>query len=150
MFCVRAERNTSNSPNMVKVSNSYHHAQSSARRWGGRPEHYLKVHEFIDGSKRAFGDVRHRALLHNTWGVWVAQEVFGPVLHVPFDDPLRGDKLIPTREIVEHHIEEDLGFIPTPGDWLEHMNIVTWMGGRQHKFVGREELLNKIVKEGKK
>jgi hypothetical protein len=131
------------------LSNSFHHAQSSARRWGGTPEIYLPIHEFIDGSKRAFGDVRHRALLHNTWGVWVAQEVFGRILHVPFEDSGRF-KPIPVREIAERHIEEDLGFIPSPGDWLQQMNVVTWMGGRRHKFIGREELLNQIVKDGKK
>lgn len=128
--------------------NSYLHAQASARRFGGKPEDYLKIHEFIDGSKRAFGDVRHRALLHNTWGVWVAQEVFGPALVL--EKAAGGEKHIPVREIVERHIEEDLGFIPSPGDWLNHMNMVTWMGGRRHKFVGREELLNKVMKEGLK
>ncbi|MCW2902218.1 MAG: hypothetical protein JWO67_4483 [Streptosporangiaceae bacterium] len=139
------------------MSNSYHHAQSSARKWGGTPEDYLPIHEFIDGSKRAFGDVRHRALLHNTFGVWVCQEVFGRVLTVRRDG-IAGTtgtvtdrtKVVPVREIAERHIEEDLGFIPSPGDWLEHMNIVTWMGGKRHRFVGREEVLNSIVKEGKK
>lgn len=130
------------------MSNSFHHAQSSVRKWGGATDDYLPIHEFIDGSKRAFGDVRHRALLHNTWGVWIAQEVFGRVLTV-FPEGLKKAKLVPVREIVERHIEEDLGFIPSPGDWLEHMNIVTWMGGKRHKFVGREEVLDKIVKEGK-
>jgi hypothetical protein len=135
------------------MSNSFHHAQSSARKWGGEPADYLPIHELIDGSKRAFGDVRHRALLHNTWGVWICQEVFGTTLTVRRDG-LAGEigtttertKLVPVREIAERHIEEDLGFIPSPGDWLQHMNIVTWMGGKQHRFVGREDL---IVKEGK-
>lgn len=127
--------------------NSYRHAQASAHKWGGEPEDYLPIHEFIDGSKRAFGDVRHRALLHNTWGCWVVQEVFGPMLVIEKREG--GEKRIPVREIAEQHIIEDLGFIPTPGDWLEHMNMVTWMGGKQHKFVGREEVLNNIVKEGK-
>lgn len=131
------------------MSNSYHHAQSSARKWGGTTEDYIKIHEFIDGSKRAFGDVRHRALLHNTFGVWVCQEVFGRVLTV-FPEGMKKAKLVPVREIAERHIEEDLGFIPSPGDWLEHMNVVTWMGGKRHRFVGREEVLDMIVKEGKR
>lgn len=127
--------------------NSYLHAQASARRWGGDPEDYLPIHELIDGSKKAFGDVRHRALMHNTWGVWMCQEVFGPMLVI--EKQAGGEKRVPVREIAEQHIIEDLGFIPSPGDWLAHMNMVTWMGGKQHKFVGREEVLNKIVKEGK-
>lgn len=138
------------------MSNSYQHAQSSVRKWGGEVADYLPIHELIDGSKRSFGDVRHRALLHNTWGVWICQEVFGPVISVhrngvPRDaHPQERIKLVPVREIAERHIEEDLGFVPTPGDWLEHMNIVTWMGGKRHRFVGREEVLDSIVKEGKK
>ncbi len=133
------------------MSNSYHHAQSSARKWGGAPEVYLPIHELIDGSKRSFGDVRHRALMHNTWGVWMSQEVFGPMLEVPRQNIRRagGFKLVPVREIAEAHIEEDLGFIPSPGDWLTHMNLVTWMGGKQHRFVGREEVLSRVLKEGK-
>lgn len=129
------------------MSNSYLHAQSSARKWGGEPEIYLPIHELIDGSKQSFGDVRHRALLHNTWGVWICQRVFGPMLVIEKKEG--GEKRVPVREIAERHIEEDLGFIPSPGDWLEHMNLVTWMGGKQHRFVGREDVLNKVLKEGK-
>lgn len=129
------------------MSTSYHHAQTSASKWGGVPEDFLPIHELIDGSKQAFGDVRHRALLHNTWGVWLVQAVFGPMLDVP--RRTGGTKKVSVREIAEQHIIEDLGFIPSPGDWLEHMNMVTWMGGKQHRFVGREEVLNTIVKAGK-
>lgn len=129
------------------MSTSFHHAQASARKWGGVTEDYLPIHELIDGSKQSFGDVRHRALLHNTWGVWLVQRVFGPAIVIAKKDG--SGKLVPTREIAEQHILEDLGFIPSPGDWLEHMNMVTWMGGRQHKFVGREDMLNNIVKAGK-
>lgn len=126
--------------------NSYQHAQSSARKWGGTPEDYLPVHEFIDGTKQAFGDVRHRAILHNTYGIWLVQEVHGRVLEVN-----KGKHIVkvPVREIAEQHILEDLGWIPTPGDWLENMDIKAWMGGKQQKFVGHEALLNETVKAGK-
>lgn len=129
--------------------NSYQHAQSSARKWGGTPEEYLPVHEFIDGTKQAFGDVRHRALLHNTYGIWLVQEVFGRVLDVEKSrSGCRSHMVkVPVREVAEQHIIEDLGFIPTPGDWLENMNIKGWMGGKQQKFVGREALLTATAKE---
>lgn len=122
--------------------NSYRHAQASARKWGGVAEDYLPIHEMIDGSKQSFGDVRHRALLHNTWGVWLVQEVFGRVITVRRE---HGSVEVAVREIAEDHILEDLGFIPSPGDWLNHMNLVAWMGGKQHKLVSR----NQLLKEGK-
>jgi hypothetical protein len=130
------------------LSTSWRHALASASEFGGKPDDYIKIHELIDGSKQSFGDVRHRALLHNTWGVWLVQEVFGRTITVETERGTTRD--VPVREVAEHHIMEDLGFIPSPGDWLEHMNIVTWMGGKRHRFVGREEVLNNIVKEGKK
>ena len=120
--------------------NSYLHARASARKWGGTPEDYLPIHEWIDGSKKAFGDVRHRALLHNTFGVWLVQEVFGPVLVI--ERPSSKLIEVPVREIAEQHIIEDLGRIPSPGDWLENMTIKTWMSGPQHKFISREDILN--------
>jgi len=123
--------------------NSYNHAQASARRWGGTPEDYIKIHEFIDGSKKTFGDVRHRALLHNTWGVWVCQEVFGHTIEIK--KSTAGVKLVTVREIAEQHIIEDLGRIPTVSDWLENMDIVGWMSGAQHKFVGREDLFHSVI-----
>ncbi len=115
--------------------NSYLHAKSTARKWGVEPEDVIAVHEFIDGSKRAHGDVRHRALLHNTWGVWVAQEVFGRVLTIT--RPSGKIVEIPVREIAEQHILEDLGRIPSPSEWLDNMTIQTWMSGPQHKIVSK-------------
>lgn len=120
--------------------NSYLHARASARKWGGKPEDYLEIHEWIDGSKKAFGDVRHRALLHNTFGVWLVQEVFGPVLVIERESGKTIE--VPVREIAEQHIIEDLGRIPSPGDWLENMEIKVWMSGPQHKFISREDIIN--------
>jgi hypothetical protein len=49
----------------------------------------------------------------------------------------------------ENHIVEDLGWIPSPDDWAECMNCVVWMGGKRNNYVGREELLGQVIKEGK-
>jgi len=40
---------------------SYYHALSSVKRFGGKPEDYLPIHEFFDESKSHFADFRHRA-----------------------------------------------------------------------------------------
>lgn len=55
----------------------YLHAMVSVRKWGGRPEDYLPVHDFLDSSKAHLPDVRHRALLHNSFGIYIAERVFG-------------------------------------------------------------------------
>lgn len=108
--------------------NSYFHAQSSARKWGGEAELYLPVHEFIDSSKQIIGDVRHRSLYHHTAGVYLCQRIFGDAIAV-------GRKKIPVRLIAERHIIEDLGWLPSPADYLDGMPIKTWMGGKQTKTV---------------
>jgi hypothetical protein len=124
--------------------NSYNHAKSAASHWGGTTDDYLPIEEFIDFSKQSFGDVRHRAMYHHTAGVWLCQRVFGTTITVK---KTYNEIQIPVREIAERHIFEDLGCIPSPGDWLNQMNIQGWMSGAQHKFVGREELFNTTVKE---
>ena len=131
------------------MAQSYIHAQASARHFGGTPEDYIKIHEWIDQFKGVYGDVRHRAMLHHAKGPWMAQEVFGHYIEV-FDEKKQKTIKVLVRDIAENHIVEDMGCIPSPGDWLDCMNCVTWMGGKRNKFIGREEVLNTIQKEGKK
>ena len=125
--------------------NSYYHARSAAKRWGGTSADYLPIEEFIDGSKESFGDVRHRAMYHHTQGIWLCQRIFGTTITVQRE---HGPVEVPVREIAEQHILEDLGCIPSPGDWLNNMNIIGWMSGPKTKFVGREAVFNSTIKEG--
>ncbi len=114
--------------------NSWNHAQSAARKWGGEPDLYLPIEEFIDSSKQVIGDVRHRSIYHHTLGVWLCQRVFGVVLKV-------GHKDVPVREIAERHIMEDLGWLPSPADYIKGMPIQTWMSGSRRKEVPLSHLL---------
>lgn len=77
----------------------------------------------------------------------MAQEVFGHYIEVEKDGKI---KKVLVRDIAENHIVEDLGCIPSPGDWADCMNCHVWMGGKRNKFIGREEVLNNIMIEGKK
>lgn len=106
--------------------NSYRHAVSSARKWGGEPADYQPVHDFIDSSKQVLGDVRHRALYHHTLGVWLCQRIFGTTITA-------GRCEIPVREIAERHVIEDLGWLPTPADYFDGMPIKPWMSGAKTK-----------------
>ena len=47
------------------MGHCYHHALSSARKWGGTAEDYLALHQWFDEpSKLITADFRHRALRH--------------------------------------------------------------------------------------
>ena len=59
------------------MAHSYHHAVSSARKWGGTPDDYLPIHGWMDGSKLILADFRHRALRHHAEGCFMAEQVFG-------------------------------------------------------------------------
>lgn len=119
--------------------NSFHHAQSAARKWGGRPEDYLPIEEYIDSSKQIIGDVRHRAIYHHTLGVWLVQQKFGPTISVTKES---GKVVqVPTRLIAERHIIEDLGWLPSPADYLKNTPVEKWMSGSQRKEVPLSTLL---------
>ena len=114
--------------------NSWYHAKSSAKKWGGSPENYIDIHEFIDSSKKIIGDSRHRSLYHHTEGVWLCQEIFGRTVTV-------GRTEIPVRLIAERHVIEDLGWLPSPADYIKHMTLATWMSGAQRKELPLSHLL---------
>ena len=46
------------------------HAQNSARKFGGKPEDYLPIHNWFDESKAFVADFRHRALRHHAEGIF--------------------------------------------------------------------------------
>ena len=73
------------------------HSVSSATRHGGVAEDYLPIHRFLDQTKLYVGDWRHRALLHNTFGVALCEQVFGDFYTRPSD----GQKVC-TRTIATH------------------------------------------------
>lgn len=103
------------------------HARSSAKRYGGEPEDYAEIHEFIDSSKGHHADWRHRALFHNSYGPIIAERVFGRTI-----TNSKGRE-VNVRGIVEDHILEDLGRIPSVTDWLRHMEIAPWMEKAQRR-----------------
>ena len=101
------------------------HAKSSARRFGGRPEDYIAIHEWFDESKRLIADFRHRALRHHAEGVFLAERIFGRII-------LNSEgSSVPVRYIGEQHVKEDLGRIPSFQDWLAELPIRPWMYGQK-------------------
>ena len=119
--------------------NSWFHAQSAARKWGGDPELYLPIEEFIDSSKKIIGDARHRSVYHHTEGCWLVQKIFGNCLVWPKGNG-QGMNYVPTRLIAERHIIEDLGWLPSPADYIRDMPLAAWMSGSQKKEMALEAL----------
>lgn len=106
------------------MAHPYHHAVSSARKYGGKPEDYIEIHSWFDGSKEHMADFRHRALRHHTEGIFMAERIFGLTL-------INSDgRVVPVRYIGEQHVLEDLGRIPTVADWLGRIEPERWMLGR--------------------
>jgi hypothetical protein len=110
------------------MAKPYYHAKNSVKRYGGIIEDYIKIHDFMDSTKAAFPDVRHRAILHSAFGCFVVETVFGHII-VNADG-----KEISTRQIAEDHCVEDVGFVPTLEQWVKNIPIEDWMLGKGQEY----------------
>lgn len=54
-------------------------------------------------------------------GIFECEEKFGVTLTISTG------RVIPTRWVGEQHVNEDLGFIPSLKDWLQHIVVQPWM-----------------------
>ena len=99
------------------------HSRKHARKYGGIPSDYHDIDTFIDSSKMAFPDMRHRAILHSAFGCFIVEQSFGITRE-------NSDGLTYSpRDIAEDHILQDLGFIPTVESYLQNMQLQPWMSG---------------------
>jgi hypothetical protein len=108
------------------MSKPWVHAKNSARKFGGRPEDYLPIHNLMDSSKGSMGDNRHRCLTHNSWFISAG----GPLEMIFGVTMTNSDgKEVSVRDLGEQHVLEDFGmkFIPTAQDYLQEMEIMPWM-----------------------
>ena len=102
------------------------HAKTSVKKWGGTIDDYMDIHEFIDSSKAHVADMRHRLLLHSSFGIYIVQSVFG------MTRTNSSGKLYAVRDIAEDHVLEDLGTIPSVERWLANVpidSLPTFVGG---------------------
>lgn len=106
------------------MSKPWIHALSSAKRFGGKPEDYIEIHNLFDSSKATIADSRHRALTHNSWFIGtILEKIFG--ITITNSD----GKTISVRDIGEQHVLEDFQnrFIPSAQDYLQQIEIQEWM-----------------------
>lgn len=99
----------------------YIHAKNSVRKYGGQVSDYLPIHNEMDSTKSAMPDVRHRAIYHTSFGIYIIEKIFGEVI------TNSDGKEVSVRDIAEQHVVEDLGFIPTLENFLQFMTIEDWM-----------------------
>lgn len=103
------------------MAHPWHHAERSARLFGGVADDYVTIHQWFDESKAHLPDLRHRALRHHSEGIFLCEQVFG--VTVTNSD----GKLVPVRLVGEQHVKDDLGWVPTVKDWLENLEVQRWM-----------------------
>jgi hypothetical protein len=106
------------------MSTPLKHSESSVRKWKGSVEDYIEIHAKMDCSKKYFPDNRHRMLTHNMFFIF---EVIIPLYgeYITNSD----GRTVSVKDICELHILEDyhMRYIPTPQDWLENLQLKSWM-----------------------
>ena len=115
------------------MAHAYHHAVSSARKFGGKPADYQAVHDCIDASKIILADFRHRALRHRAEGCFAAEALFGTTI------TNSDGRAVPVRLVAEQHILEDLGRIPSFADWVRCIRPEAWMARAGTRLDALEE-----------
>jgi len=104
------------------MTHAFFHAKSSARVFGGEPEAYLPIHQWMDEKKESVCDFRHRFFRHHAEGITECEQVFGVTILNSHG------KHVPVRYIAEQHVMEDCGGrIPTLADWLRCIKPEPWM-----------------------
>lgn len=119
------------------------HAQSSVKKFGGKVDDYIEIHQWFDETKAHFPDNRHRALRHHTQGIFEAERIFG--INIKNSD----NKEVSVRDIGEQHVLEDLGFIPTVSDYLKNLNYQNWMHGKGLPESLNNELVKNLIQDKK-
>jgi len=93
--------------------NYWKHSLMSKKKFGGSPDDYVDIHKFLDSSKLFYFHLKHRLLLHNTFGIELCIEKFGDFLRNA------DGQVILVRDIAAEHCKEDLyGKVPTLNDWF--------------------------------
>lgn len=105
------------------------HAERSARKWGGAPADYFPIHAWFDATKAHLPDNRHRMILHNGFGIALAEQVFSASIR-----NASGTRVF-VREIGAQDVLEDLGIIPSLSECLSALPIHPWMAGAWRRLV---------------
>jgi hypothetical protein len=101
--------------------NYWKHSLLSKKKFGGTAEDYLAIHKFLDSSKLFYFDLRHRILLHHTYGIDICIQKFGELI------TNADNKTLLVRDIAAEHCREDLmGIVPTLNNWFKYVDPVLY------------------------
>ncbi len=106
------------------MGNCLQHSLSSVKRWKGSVSDYLPIHELLDSPKSCMNNNTGRMMTHNTWFAYnIIPKIFG------YNIINSDGKSVDTVDIAMLHIAEDYRMtgIPTPQDFLKHMEVQPWM-----------------------
>ena len=129
------------------MANPLIHSKSSVKRWGGKVEDYLPLHELIDSPKATMNNNSVRVLTHNTWFTYqIMPKIFG------YNIINSDGKSVDVVDISMLHIAEDfrMKFVPTPQDYLQHLQVQAWFNNGVKELDSQEaknivtDLLTKI------
>lgn len=93
------------------------HAKSSVKKWGGKQEDYVEIHNWFDETKAWIGNSIHRMFRHHSEGIFECEKIFG-------ESFINSDgKTVYTRYVGEQHVKEDcFGKIPSAKEWVDNIN----------------------------
>ena len=92
------------------------HAKSSAKKFGGKPEDYIHLHEWMDSTKSWFGDSLHRMYRHHSEGIFEMEQRFGS------EFTNSDGKIVYTRYVGEQHVKEDCNnYLPSAKEWVTNI-----------------------------
>ena len=120
------------------MANPQKHAKSSVKRWGGKIEDYIFLHKNLDFPKSCMNNNTARALTHNTWYIYeIIPQIFGYTI------TNSDGRQVDTIDIAMLHVLEDfhMKFIPTPQDYLKHLELQDWMNNGV-KCIDSQDALN--------
>ena len=134
------------------MANPLIHSKSSVKRWGGKVEDYLPIHELLDSPKTTMNNNTSRMLTHNIWFCYhIIPKIFG------YNITNSDGRSVDTVDIAMLHCAEDFRMqgIPTVQDYLENMVVQPWMNNGAKPLPSQEakdaarNLLEKLREEQK-
>jgi len=91
-------------------------------------------------------------VLHNAFGIFVCEQVFGDIIRMPNDTfrrmpyiTLSSGKQVSVRDIAEQHVLDDLGTIPTLQDCMKGIELTTKNAGGVKKLILDKSVAYTIV-----
>ena len=106
------------------MANAHLHSVSSVKRWGGKVEDYISLHELIDSPKASMNNNSSRLITHNVWFCYhIIPKIFG------YNLINSSGKRVDTIDIAMLHVAEDfrMKFVPTLEDYLKHLSLPDWI-----------------------